>query len=60
MHYLLSMLPMLVTGMIILMTGILITRDPAQKLQIIFNESLIWGGAFFLSFGAEVLLVANV
>lgn len=60
MNYLLSMLAVLVTGMIVLMVGILITREPEQSFKSALNESLAWGTALFLSFGAGSLTFAIV
>ena len=57
MPYLLSILVWLAIGMIILMACILIYRGPEQSLQNAFNESLIWGAAFFLSFSTEASIV---
>ena len=53
MHYLLSILAVLAIGMIVLIAGILIAKEPEQSLQNALNESLIWGVAFCLSFGTE-------
>jgi len=60
MDYLFFILAVLLTGMFVLIVGTLITRAPGQNLQSAFNESLSWGVAFFLSFGAEILMVTNV
>ncbi len=60
MNYLFAMLAVLVTGMIVLMAGILITREPGQSLQSALNESLAWGVALFFSFGAEILMSASI
>lgn len=60
MNYLFSMLAVLVVGMIVLMAGILITREPGQSLRGALNESLAWGVALFFSFGAEILMSANI
>lgn len=61
MNDLFSMLAVLVIGMVVLMAGILITREPGQSLRSAFNESLAWGGALFiLPFGVEILMSANI
>ena len=60
MNYLLSMLAVLVSGMTILMVGILINREPKQSLYSAFKDSVVWGAGFFLTFGTEFLMLANV
>ncbi len=60
MSYLLSMLAVLVVGVIVLMVGILMNREPGQSFQSSLNDSLVWGMGFFVSFGAEFLMFANV
>lgn len=59
MNYLLSMLAVLVVGVMLLMGGILINREPGQSFQSSLNDSLVWGIGFFISFGAEFLVFAN-
>lgn len=54
-----SMLAVLMVGMFILMAGILIYRGPGETLQSAIRESLIWGIGCFISFGAEMLVIAN-
>lgn len=60
MNYLLSMLAVLATGIAILMTGILMNREPGQSFQSSLNDSLTWGMGFFISFGAEFMVLAHV
>ena len=60
MNYLLSMLPLLAIGMIILMTGILMNREPGQSTRSALNDSVAWGVGFLVSFGAELFIVASV
>ncbi len=60
MSYSICMLAALVIGVIILMGGILINRDPGQSFQSALKESLVWGMGFFVSFGAEFLVLTNV
>ncbi len=60
MNYLLSMLAVLVGGMAFLMVGILINREAGQSLSSAFKDSIVWGAGFFLTFGAEFLMLANV
>lgn len=55
-----SVLAVLVAGVFILMAGILISREPGQTLISAFRESTAWGIAFFVAFGAEALLFANI
>jgi hypothetical protein len=59
MQYFLSMLPILITGAIVLMAGILINRGPKQSLGSALNESILWGSSFFLSFSAEILVLVH-
>jgi hypothetical protein len=59
MQYFLSMLPVLITGAIVLMGGILINRGPKQSLGSALNESVLWGSSFFLSFSAEILVLVH-
>lgn len=60
MHYLFAIPAALVSGMIILMVGILVTREPEQSLQSAFHEGLAWGIGLILSFSAEILMSAYV
>jgi hypothetical protein len=60
MNYLLSMLAVLITGMLILMVGILMNREPGQSLYSAIKDSIVWGTGFFLTFGTEFLMLANV
>lgn len=60
MNYLLSMLAVLLTGMTILMAGILINREPGQSLYSAAKDSVVWGAGFFLTFGTEFLMLANI
>ncbi|HEX5364991.1 MAG TPA: hypothetical protein VFW59_12075 [Gallionella sp.] len=59
MHVLLSMLPILLTGVIVLMAGIIISRKPGQSRSCAFIESLVWGGGFFIALSIEILTFAN-
>jgi predicted cobalt transporter CbtA len=54
-----SMFAVLAIGIFILVTGILIYRGPGETLQSAIRESLIWGTGFFISFGAEMLMISN-
>jgi hypothetical protein len=49
----------LVAGLLVLMAGILLTKEPGQTLRSAIFESSAWGVAFFIAFGAESLLFAN-
>lgn len=53
------MLSVLLTGNLILMAGILIRRGPGETLQSAVRECAIWGTFFFVSFGSEMLVIAN-
>lgn len=60
MSYLLSLLAVLVIGVIILMTGILMNREPGQSFGSSLNDSLVWGMGFMVAFGSEFMLLSNV
>jgi hypothetical protein len=60
MSYLLSLLAVLVIGVIILMTGILMNREPGQSFMSSLNDSIVWGMGFLVAFGSEFMLLANV
>jgi hypothetical protein len=60
MNYLFSMLAVLVAGMFILMAGIMMNREPGQSLLSAVKDSVVWGAGFFLTFGTEFLMLANV
>lgn len=53
-----AMLLMLIIGTMILMFGILLSREPEQSLQSALKFSLTCGVCFFLALGAQVLVIA--
>ena len=53
------MLVVLVSSMTMLMAGILISREPGQSFQRALKDSLVWGVAFFVCFGTELLVLTN-
>ncbi len=53
MNYLLSTLLLLLIGATLLITGILMNREPGQSLQSAFNDSVGWGLGFIVGFGTE-------
>ena len=53
------MFAVLLTGNAILVAGILIRRGPGETLQSAMRECAIWGTFFFVSFGSEMLMIAN-
>lgn len=55
MNLLISMLPLLLTAMLFLMTGILLTREPKQSKKSALIESAIWGCGFLIAFSVEML-----
>lgn len=57
MNYLFSTLVVLLVGMVVLMAGILINKEPEQSMQDVLGESLVWGVAFFFSFGAQTFII---
>lgn len=52
----LNMLPMLLSGMAIVMAGFLFKKKSELSLYSV-KESVAWGIGFFLSFSAETLLI---
>ncbi len=60
MSYLLSILAVLVIGAAILMTGILMNREPGQSFKSSLDDSMVWGMSFVVAFGGEFMLLANV
>lgn len=60
MSYFLSLLTMLLTGLVVLMAGILLVRDQGQSFQSVFANSMAWGTAYFISFGTEFLILAHI
>ena len=55
-----SMLPELLTGVLVLMTGILISKEPHQTRGSVLLESLLWGSGFFVGLSIEILTFANI
>lgn len=55
-----SMLPELLTGAAVLMTGILISREPQQSRSSVFLESLLWTGGFFIGLSIEILTFSSI
>ncbi len=60
MNYILAAFTTLLIGVLILMTGILITREPRQSISNALKEGLAWGTGFLVSFGIDFLLFANI
>jgi len=60
MIHLFSMMFVVVIGALVLMFGILFSCEHNQSFISSIKESLIWGGGFFISFGAEVLLLTQI
>ena len=54
-----QMLAILLTGNLVLVLGILAYRGPGETLQSALHNALAWGTGFFVSFGAEMLMIAN-
>jgi len=54
------MLPALLTGIAVLMAGILITREQNQSRSSALIESVAWGGGFFIAFSIEILAFATI
>lgn len=64
MSYLLFMFAVLVIGTVILMGGIVWSNRSSEKgpygVRDTAEESLLWGGSFFFSFGTEFLILAGI
>jgi len=60
MTYLSSMLAVLAIGVFILMTGILLNKEPGQSSQNTLFDSVMWGIGFLLSFGTEFWVLGSV
>lgn len=54
-----QMVAILLAGNLVLVFGILIYRGPGETLQSAARNAIAWGTGFFLSFGAEMLMIAN-
>lgn len=57
MSFLFSTLPMLLSGVAILMVGILLAKEPSQSISDAFMDSLAWGSGFLFFFGVEFWIV---
>lgn len=55
-----SMLPILLTGMTLLMASIFISREKTQSLGSAVTESLAWGFGFLITFSVEIMLFARL
>ena len=60
MLYLTAILPLLATGVTILMTGILMTRTPGESLQCALTEGLFWATGLCLCFSMELLIFESL
>ncbi|MFA6922520.1 MAG: hypothetical protein WC216_11820 [Gallionella sp.] len=54
-----SMLAVLLTGIFILVAGILIYRGPGESMQSAVRDAVAWGTGFFVAFGGEMRANAN-
>ncbi len=54
-----QMLAILLTGNLVLVLGILTYREPGETLQSTVRNAIAWGTGFFVTFGAEMLMIAN-
>lgn len=59
MNYFLFALLLLLIGATLLMSGILMNREPGQNLQSAFNDSVGWGLGFLVCFGTEFWIFGN-
>jgi hypothetical protein len=57
MNYFSSMLIVLAIGMLSLMAGILLNKEPEQSVQSALKDSLAWGIGFLFFFGSEFMLL---
>lgn len=60
MNYLYSMLAILVIGVLSLIAGSLINKEPEQSVECALRDSLVWVIGFILSFGAEFMLLGYI
>jgi hypothetical protein len=49
----------LLTGVIVLMAGIVFDRNPNQSFLSALYDSFAWGAVYFISFGIEFIFLAN-
>jgi hypothetical protein len=49
----------LLTGVIVLMAGIVIDRNSNQSFLSALYDSFAWGAVYFISFGIEFIFLAN-
>lgn len=59
MNLLFPKLAVLLAGMVTLMAGILLSREPGQSVADAVVDSMVWGGGLFVSFGVEFWLLAG-
>lgn len=59
-HPTMVMLSTLAIGTIVLMFGILVSREPDQSLTCTLRSCLAWGTGFFLSMCVQVLVLATL
>lgn len=60
MNYLYSMLAILGIGVLSLIVGSLINKEPEQSAEYALRDSLVWVIGFIFSFGAEFMLLGYV
>ena len=58
MNFATTLLMYIVVGAVILMAGMLLSREPGKSLQSAFAESLAWGTGFVVMLGAQVVAIA--
>lgn len=59
MELLMMLLPMMFLGVLVLMFGILLCKDPEESLGSAFREGVIWSGGFMALLSVEVLVLGN-
>lgn len=60
MDFILTLLMYIVVGAVVLMSGMLISRDPGRSLQSVVPESLAWGAGFVVALSAQVVAIATM
>lgn len=55
MDYLFAIFAAPAIAAVVLSAGIVMTRGPREDLRSAINESLIWGGGMFLSYGVAIV-----
>ena len=60
MNPVISLLLCVACGTVVLMAGILITRESGSSLSSSFKHSLVWGTGFFVAMSMQILAIARL